>query len=265
MNRSSVQNLFIAVSVSAVAGFVIVSGQQTTAGVYSAAQAAAGRTAYEQSCASCHMADLAGRNEAPPLAGANFMSTWGSRSTKDLRDYMAATMPPGQSNLPADTYSAITAYVLQTNGAVPGAQALGAATAVAIGSIATGRRPEAPAAANAAQAQGAPAGRGAAPGAPGGRGAGPGGRGAPPRGLTVSNEVKDYVPVTDAMLRNPDPGDWLMARRNYQGWSYSPLTQITRANVKDLRLAWVWSMNEGGANQPMPLVHNGIIYLHEHR
>ena len=62
-------------------------------------------------------------------------------------------------------------------------------------------------------------------------------------GVVVAGEVKNYVPVTDDMLRNPDPGDWLMARRNYQGWSYSPLAQITRDNVKDLRLAWVWSMN----------------------
>jgi alcohol dehydrogenase (cytochrome c) len=52
-----------------------------------------------------------------------------------------------------------------------------------------------------------------------------------------------------------------MVRRNYQGWSYSPLNEITRANVKDLKLAWVWAMQEGGANQPMPLVHNGIMYL----
>ncbi|MGH9785889.1 MAG: pyrroloquinoline quinone-dependent dehydrogenase, partial [Terriglobia bacterium] len=44
-------------------------------------------------------------------------------------------------------------------------------------------------------------------------------------------------------------------------WSHSPLTQITRENVKDLRLAWVWAMNEGGANEPTPLVHNGILYL----
>ncbi|PYQ74119.1 MAG: alcohol dehydrogenase, partial [Acidobacteria bacterium] len=81
-------------------------------------------------------------------------------------------------------------------------------------------------------------------------------------GITAEGEVKNYVPVTDEMLRNPDPGDWLMARRNYQGWSYSPLTQITRDNVKDLQLAWMWAMNEGGgASEPMPLVHNGIIYL----
>ena len=77
----------------------------------------------------------------------------------------------------------------------------------------------------------------------------------------MTGEVKNYVPVTDAMLRNPDPGDWLMARRNYQAWSYSPLTEITSKNVKDLKLAWTWAMNEGGANQPMPLVHNGIMYL----
>jgi alcohol dehydrogenase (cytochrome c) len=73
--------------------------------------------------------------------------------------------------------------------------------------------------------------------------------------------VPNYAPVTDEMLRNPPPGDWLMARRNYQAWSYSPLTEITSANVKDLRLAWSWSMTEGGANQPMPLVHDGTLYL----
>jgi alcohol dehydrogenase (cytochrome c) len=87
------------------------------------------------------------------------------------------------------------------------------------------------------------AGRGGAPG--GGRGGGGFGgdpdavapvvgRGAaaPARlGVTVAGEVKNYVPVTDAMLRNPDPGDWLMARRNYQAWSYSPLTEITKSNA----------------------------------
>ena len=61
----------------------------------------------------------------------------------------------------------------------------------------------------------------------------------PPRGLTVTGEVKNFVPVTDEMLRNPPPGDWLMVRRNYQAWSYSPLADITPHNVKDLHLAWV--------------------------
>src|SRR5207247_8462177 len=67
--------------------------------------------------------------------------------------------------------------------------------------------------------------------------------------------------VTDEMLRNQDPGDWLMARRNYQAWSHSPLTQITHDNVKELQLAWAWAMNEGQTNEPTPVVHNGVMYL----
>ncbi|MBI2186184.1 MAG: PQQ-binding-like beta-propeller repeat protein [Acidobacteria bacterium] len=84
---------------------------------------------------------------------------------------------------------------------------------------------------------------------------------APRTGLTLPGEVPNFVPVTDAMLRNPPPGDWLMVRRNYQAWSHSPLTEITPANVGRLRLAWVWAMNEGGQSEPSPLVHDGIVYL----
>ena len=66
-------------------GLAILVAQQTpTAGPFTAAQAAAGRTAYQENCASCHLPDLAGRNEAPQLAGSNFMNTWGNRSTRDL-------------------------------------------------------------------------------------------------------------------------------------------------------------------------------------
>ena len=80
-------------------------------------------------------------------------------------------------------------------------------------------------------------------------------------GVTVPGEVKNYVPVTAEMLRNPPAGDWLMFRRNYLGHSYSPLNQITRDNVKNLQLQWVWAMNDSGANQTTPLVHNGVLYL----
>src|SRR5262249_32319603 len=52
------------------------------------------------------------------------------------------------------------------------------------------------------------------------------------KGVTVAGEVKNYVRVTDEMLRHPDPGDWLMIRGNYQAWSHSTLSQITRENVK---------------------------------
>ncbi len=64
------------------------------------------------------------------------------------------------------------------------------------------------------------------------------------------------------MLLHTDPNDWLMVRGNYQAWNHSALSQINRENIKDLRLAWVWSMNDGiYGNEPTPLVHNGIIYL----
>ncbi len=82
------------------------------------------------------------------------------------------------------------------------------------------------------------------------------------RGLTVTGQVKNYVPVTDAMLLNPPAGDWLMIRRDYHASSYSPLAQVTAGNVKNLRLVWEWAMNDGGgANEPTPIVHNGIIFL----
>jgi len=77
----------------------------------------------------------------------------------------------------------------------------------------------------------------------------------------VAGEVPNYVPVTDAMLRNPPDGDWLMIRRNYQAWSHSPLTEITANNVGRLKLAWVWAMREGGSSEPTPIVHDGVIFL----
>jgi alcohol dehydrogenase (cytochrome c) len=239
-------------AVTAGVSLTVTSGQTPGPPVFTAAQATAGEVLYQANCASCHVPDLSGRNEAPQLAGGNFMNTWRARTTKDLVEYMSATMPPGQPSLPEAAYLNIAAFILQSNGAAAGTQPLVVATAAPIGSIATGQR----AAAAPAPAAGAPAAGRPAAAAPPRAAAAP-----PPRGLTVTGEVKNYVPVTDAMLKDPPPGDWLMARRNYQAWSYSPLTEITRNNVKDLKLAWTWAMNEAGANQPMPLVHNGIMYL----
>jgi alcohol dehydrogenase (cytochrome c) len=72
--------------------------------------------------------------------------------------------------------------------------------------------------------------------------------------------VKNYTPVTDAMMRNPDPADWLMIRHDYHANNYSTLNQVTANNVQDLRLVWTWAMNEG-TNQPAPVVHNGTMFI----
>ena len=42
------------------------------------------------------------------------------------------------------------------------------------------------------------------------------------------------APVTDAMLRDPDPADWLMYSRTYDAQRYSPLDEIDRDNVGSL-------------------------------
>ena len=53
---------------------------RTSPGLYTAAQADAGRAVYLSHCASCHLPDLAGSNEAPALAGSNFIRAWGDRT-----------------------------------------------------------------------------------------------------------------------------------------------------------------------------------------
>ena len=52
-------------------------------------------------------------------------------------------------------------------------------------------------------------------------------------------------PVTDAELEDPSPDDWLMWRRTLDGWGYSPLDQITRANVSTLRMAGTRALRTG--------------------
>jgi alcohol dehydrogenase (cytochrome c) len=81
-----------------------------------------------------------------------------------------------------------------------------------------------------------------------------------PVSLTVDDLLESFVPVTDAMLRQPDPADWPMIRGNYYAHSYSALDQIDAGNVGGLQLEWVWNMHEGNS-EPAPLVYDGVIYL----
>ena len=119
----------------------VVAGQATPAeSVFTADQATAGRSDYAKHCASCHMPDLSGNTEVPPLAGAAFMDTWGARTIKDLFDYSAEAMPYGSPSLSRESYIAITAYILQANGSVAGATALTGSTAVPISSVTAPRK-----------------------------------------------------------------------------------------------------------------------------
>ena len=64
--------------------------------------------------------------------------------------------------------------------------------------------------------------------------------------------VDGFVPVTAAKLGDPDPGDWLMYRRTWNAWGFSPLDQVSRENVSRLTLAWSRAM-EPGEQETTPL------------
>ena len=57
--------------------------------------------------------------------------------------------------------------------------------------------------------------------------------------------VPPMTPVTDAMLANPSASDWLMWRRTHNNWGYSPLNQINKGNVKNLRMVWTRGVGPG--------------------
>jgi alcohol dehydrogenase (cytochrome c) len=213
---------------------------------FTAEQAAAGHSDYDTNCTPCHGATLAG-GAGPALAGKAFMGSWGQKSTKDLYQYISTAMPAGNPGaLAGSTYTAITAYILEANGAQPGAKPLTASSDVRISTIASGIEVVH---SNESETAEVPRTR----------------RTRTPEavrwGLTVAGTVQNYVPVTDETLTHPADGEWPMYRRNYQGWSYSPLSQINPRNVSTLQLKWAWAMNEGGASEVTPIVHSGVIFL----
>src|SRR5580658_4421051 len=121
------RNLIIIAACGVVALAGILVGQQSATAVapFTAAQANAGRAAYEANCAGCHGADLGGRNDASQLAGGLFMGSWGNRTTADLLSFMQGSMPPGNpGRLGEETYLNLAAFILSSNGARAGDQPL---------------------------------------------------------------------------------------------------------------------------------------------
>lgn len=89
----------------------------TNDGVYTADQAKRGQGVYSQNCSNCHMDDLSGSGQAPPLAGDVFMANWEGRSVGDLFDTTRNTMPMNQpDSLSAQEYVDMVTFMLQANG-----------------------------------------------------------------------------------------------------------------------------------------------------
>ncbi len=81
-------------------------------------------------------------------------------------------------------------------------------------------------------------------------------------GLTLAAaQISNYKPVTDARLQNPEAANWLSYRGNYSNWGYSPLKQVTAANVKNLRPVWAFSTGETAGHEAPAIVNNGVMFL----
>ncbi len=77
----------------------------------------------------------------------------------------------------------------------------------------------------------------------------------------AAQESRSYSAVTDARLESPEPGNWLMYLRQYDSWSYSPLSRITTRNVADLAPVWTMSTGTTEGHQAPPIVNDGIMFV----
>ena len=203
---------------------------------YTIAQAERGQTAYLENCAACHGENMDDGEFAIPLKGVNFRQQWRVRSLEQLFTVTSVTMPqdrPGR--LGDETYADILAYILQENGTDAGSSELPS-------------DPEALLALAPPNWRAAPGG-GLAPGV------------VLPPAPGRPNPLDRLRPVTDTMLLDPADGEWLLWRRTYDAFGYSPLKQINTTNVDDLRVAWTWSLAPG-PNESTPIIHDGVMFIH---
>ncbi len=73
--------------------------------------------------------------------------------------------------------------------------------------------------------------------------------------------LQKYTPVTAERLKKPEDGNWLLFRRTYDGWGYSPLAEITPANVSRLQPVWSYATGQIEGHQAPPIVNNGVMFV----
>lgn len=79
-------------------------------------------------------------------------------------------------------------------------------------------------------------------------------------GPGIVAQTKPFVPVTAETLANPDPADWLHISRTYDQQRFSPLKEINRGNVAQLRMAWSRGL-PAGVQESTPIVYRGVMYV----
>ena len=67
--------------------------------------------------------------------------------------------------------------------------------------------------------------------------------------------------MTAERLKQPSDGDWLMVRRTYDGWGYSPLDQINTKNVTRLQPVWTLSTGMNNGHEAAPIVNGGVMFV----
>ena len=242
MKRAQASYLLILSSIVAVAGFALalsfsrsLEAQSLTAPSFTIAQRDAGQAVYKQNCASCHGANLDDGEFAPPLRGVDFRATWFGRPADALFEKIETMPPTAPGSLGAARHGELMAFLMSQNQL---------------------RESDAPVPTEIARLRTI-----LLPGFAGGPSGGLTGGVALPPAPTIANPLDRYTPVTDAMLQNPPEGSWLTWRRGNESQGYSPLRQITKQNVGQLRAAWSWSL-PNGPNEGTPLFHNGVLFVH---
>ncbi len=200
-------------------------------------QAAQGERVFTEQCASCHGYALEGFELAPSLSGNFFSRRWGNRPVDDLAASIRRMPPTASDGLTDETYSQLLAYILQKNGVDAGNIPIPVQLADLSGLIVPAQ--------TLVDQRFTPRRLGYMSDGP----------------VVPLSRLDDLSPVTDAMLLNPPADDWLIWRRTHANLGHSPLDQINKSNVADLRLAWSWSLPPG-ANMMTPIVHDGVLFAY---
>jgi len=79
--------------------------------------------------------------------------------------------------------------------------------------------------------------------------------------VVLPNPLDKITPVTDALLDNPPASDWLIWRRTYDDYGFSPLKQINDQNVKSLGLAWYLPIDSAMGMSSEPIEVDGTVYV----
>ena len=209
---------------------------------FTSTQAQRGQTTYERICGRCHGLLLQGGEFGPPLLGETFIQHWAGRPLSGLFSFIRSTMPPGHAQaLPNATCIDLIAYVFENYGVRPSATRLSTELPALETLLIPGKSVLEPYARD--------GGLGLAPGV------------AIPKWPHRPSPLEKFTPVSDTLLSQPPDGSWLIWRRTLDDAGFSGLRQITKSNVRRLRLAWSLALPPG-PNETTPLVHNGVIFVH---